>query len=622
MLKFTFKSFLRFLNTILAVSIFSVITHAQLPLAGIVYTKESNSNNILNYDPALPMSATNPAINTIQCPPNSHGIAISEVLGSSNATLTFYTVVQGIYLYYDPVTNIWINTGHSNSPATIGANIGGGGAFMFHLCWGNPPGFNISGDVYKYDGAGNSTYLMTLPNFSAFTTMADLAVDCAGNFYAFSLTEEFLRKYSPNGVLIQEWTVNNPNNYDTDGSLPGFVIIGDKLYIQLRTPGPIYNMVSGNITATSVDFVNPLLPIFNNLNGEDLASTASIADPKIEISASDTIICPGAIVTFTAMLSGGQNPIYQWFVNGAVVPGQTNATFSYNPNDGDMVRCQTIVTPGECFLGGTIVSNIITIHVKEPPLPVLEYNPSVFCIGQQESVTPLFSPSGGTFNATPIGLNIDIATGTIDINASTPGNYTITYKTGFIEGCEQHSITDIVTISALPLADISYANNPENICLGDAFNLQTPFQTSNRYEWLPQSYFPGGNREAAVTATVRENGVIYLTVVNEAGCINTDTVLLKGKPCCNIFVPNAFSPNGDNKNDFFLPYSTNPQKINQLSIYNRWGERVFVSSAQKDGWNGYHKDKPADGGTYFYYLSYECADGTIYIKKGDLTLLR
>jgi len=595
---------------------------AQLPVngAGIIYLKSSQNNSIIGYDPTQPMSAANPSINTIQTPVNSHGIAVSEVLGSGNPTLTFYTVVDGNYWYYNPVTAAWVNTNQTNSPALVGANIGGGGGLMYHLAWGNPAGFNIDGNVYKYDGSGNGAYLITLPNFSSSTTMADLVVDCAGNFYTFSLMEAFLRKYNPNGVLIQEWTVNNPNNYNSGGSLPGFAIVDNKLYIQIETAGVVYNITYGDIGATSVDFTSPLLPLFNNLHGEDFASTPFVTTPSISISTPDTILCPGTTATFTATASGvAQNNAFQWFVNGVAIPGQTGMTYTYIPNDGDIITCTAQVPASDCFLAGSVTSNAITMHIAEPPPPEMKYEPSVFCKGELITATPSFTPPGGTFTAT--GLNIDPATGTIGMNDYTPGVYAVTYTTRLIPGCDQKSATDTIIITPKPVADITQSKNGD-ICLDDTFAVYAAEVPGYTYEWLPANVFPAGNTNARAVARIRGSSTIALYVTNEYGCRSSDSIFIKSKPCCELFVSNAFSPNGDGTNEYFLSESRTTQKILQFSIYNRWGERVFLSYNQHDGWNGLHNEKPADPGTYFYYLHYECADGKLYVKKGDLTLIR
>ncbi len=88
-------------------------------------------------------------------------------------------------------------------------------------------------------------------------------------------------------------------------------------------------------------------------------------------------------------------------------------------------------------------------------------------------------------------------------------------------------------------------------------------------------------------------------------------------------LPNAFSPNGDGLNDVFIPVISNGKGYIPLdfSIYNRWGQRIFYSVNPELGWNGTYNDKPADMGTYYYYIRYSIGNKE-FIKKGDVTLMR
>lgn len=89
------------------------------------------------------------------------------------------------------------------------------------------------------------------------------------------------------------------------------------------------------------------------------------------------------------------------------------------------------------------------------------------------------------------------------------------------------------------------------------------------------------------------------------------------------FIPNAFSPNNDNLNDTFNPiFLVHIAPSNYVfRIFNRFGEKVFQSYDVKKGWNGIYKNKPCDGGVYYYYLTFnQGAKSVMY--KGDVTLIR
>jgi gliding motility-associated-like protein len=90
------------------------------------------------------------------------------------------------------------------------------------------------------------------------------------------------------------------------------------------------------------------------------------------------------------------------------------------------------------------------------------------------------------------------------------------------------------------------------------------------------------------------------------------------------WLPSVFSPNGDGKNDYFRLITDNPNiSLVELSIYDRWGERLFHAQQNGPGWDGRYKGKEVEQGTYLWYLRYK-VDGQahIYTRKGDVTLVR
>ena len=84
---------------------------------------------------------------------------------------------------------------------------------------------------------------------------------------------------------------------------------------------------------------------------------------------------------------------------------------------------------------------------------------------------------------------------------------------------------------------------------------------------------------------------------------------------------NAFSPNGDGINDFFIVESRNIVEY-QMIIFNRWGNSVFESNDPSIGWDGRYRGKDVPEGTYFYIISAVGADEQKYLHKGFIELVR
>lgn len=92
-------------------------------------------------------------------------------------------------------------------------------------------------------------------------------------------------------------------------------------------------------------------------------------------------------------------------------------------------------------------------------------------------------------------------------------------------------------------------------------------------------------------------------------------------------VPNIFTPNGDNENDYFRPVIKNEDfrgfiKFNVFKVYNRWGNLVYDNSDPDKGWDGNFNNKPAPAGVYGYYLEADISGCEIIKEKGNITLLR
>lgn len=153
------------------------------------------------------------------------------------------------------------------------------------------------------------------------------------------------------------------------------------------------------------------------------------------------------------------------------------------------------------------------------------------------------------------------------------------------------------------------------ICVREQTTIGTENETFLSYRWNT------GQTEQLIQ--VEQPGTYIQTVRDEQGCIGKDSMNLKQDPDAlpnNLFIPNAFSPNGDNLNDFF-PYSIPiDQPAFQCQVYNRWGEKVFDSEINGiNHWDGNYQGKPAVGGPFIYVISYRACNGNQKVQSGTLT---
>ena len=120
-------------------------------------------------------------------------------------------------------------------------------------------------------------------------------------------------------------------------------------------------------------------------------------------------------------------------------------------------------------------------------------------------------------------------------------------------------------------------------------------------------------------------GSYKVIVTDKYGCTGDVTVDIKENFCCSIWIPNAFTPNADAKNDKFQAIPNRAIPKYEMSIFNRWGERVFYTTRYDEGWDGTKNNNGSqvDAGTYYYRIRYTCEMGTKQSTyQGDLTLIR
>ena len=104
-------------------------------------------------------------------------------------------------------------------------------------------------------------------------------------------------------------------------------------------------------------------------------------------------------------------------------------------------------------------------------------------------------------------------------------------------------------------------------------------------------------------------------------CKSTDTVIVK-LLCSELFVPDAFSPNGDGKNDSLYVRSRCIDKLIKFEIYNRWGQKIFENSDISKGWDGTFKNEKLDPDVFFYFLEATLQVGGNLKAQGNLSLVR
>ena len=192
---------------------------------------------------------------------------------------------------------------------------------------------------------------------------------------------------------------------------------------------------------------------------------------------------------------------------------------------------------------------------------------------------------------------------------STPGPYNVMVIDN--NNCRN---SDTVIITKITLPPSGFLKDDTSFCKGNSITLK-PDGTFINYLW--------SNGSSTISTIVRQEGVYALTVKDGFGCMGTDTIIVHEQNCLNnCFVPTGFTPNNDGKNDIFKPIITGTLASYEFSIYNRWGQRVFLSTDRNQGWDGTLKGLSQDGNTFVWICKYQFYNQPPEIKKGVVTLIR
>lgn len=281
-------------------------------------------------------------------------------------------------------------------------------------------------------------------------------------------------------------------------------------------------------------------------------------------------------------------------------------TNSYAWNTGAVSNSITVNTPGIYSAIATGANGCIahdTFHVVLADALKLSLDKNIIiCKGQAAIIDAGAGYQKYTWNNGSNGQSINITTtGAYWVN--------VTDKYGCI-GAD----TTYVTKTATPAAN--FLPPDTTACLYSGIIIW-PAGRFLHYQW--------NNYATTATIQVDKPGIYSLAVIDSNGCRGTDDILVREKSCNEeVLVPNTFTPNNDGRNDLFRPVIPNTGNVIKfrLTIYNRWGERIFETGDPAGGWNGNARGAQQMAGVYVWLLTYQYAGAPAMTKKGTVVIIR
>ena len=301
---------------------------------------------------------------------------------------------------------------------------------------------------------------------------------------------------------------------------------------------------------------------------------------------------------------------YHWLFNGDSIQGQ-HLTFDMLY---DSTYTYALVAKSYCNDTSIYTVKAPALTLKLPPLKPIQLcnkEDSVNVdLGIESDVDYQIRFEDGTLYLNRDSFNVKVIGNDLDIP------FTITFN----DSC---SINDTIRIRRSQIS-VQASAEPYSVEKGEETTLHAIPGGYVSYQWLPDSLVLNPN-ESNTTAVIYESTDFIVVAVDENGCQARDTVRVNvvDNPCQSdqLFVPTAFTPNGDGKNDVWKVRTKGEVQI-YVAIYNRWGEKVYDSYDINKGWDGTYQGKNAAAGSYAYYLTIICENNHQYFKKGNITLIR
>ncbi|HAP02267.1 MAG TPA: hypothetical protein DCQ93_10130 [Bacteroidetes bacterium] len=379
---------------------------------------------------------------------------------------------------------------------------------------------------------------------------------------------------------------------------------------------PFTSLNNGNINnpMASPNANTTYTVVGTDANGCSASATTAVAvniPPVVSVNPSSALFCGGQNVVLTA--SGAAN--YIWSpatglnaTTGASVTTTPSSSIQYTVTGTDVNGC----------------SGQGQANVNFDPTPVASFN-----VIPQSGCEPLLVTFQNT-SSNGVITNWIFGDGTFSPgnpvqHLYTSGTFDVTMITTNASGCGDTAV-QLAAVTALVAPVASFDMTPPapgNLPYTD--NLFTFINTSvggNSYFWNFGDQT--GDTVTNPTHSFKESGSYYviLTVTAGNGCLDTamsPIILIEGEP--KPWIPSAFTPNGDEQNDIFKVYGIAIDEID-FRVYDRWGEMVFQTNNQNQGWDGTFLGKRSELGVYVYEARIVMASGKKILLRGDVTLMR
>jgi len=339
-----------------------------------------------------------------------------------------------------------------------------------------------------------------------------------------------------------------------------------------------------------------------NQNGCDSNATLNLivnpTPPKPQVNPNQTVCQNSVSTSLTAI---GTDPLL-WYTNAVGGVGSSIAPVPSTSVTG-IYHFYVSQINGNC----ESPRNEITIRVVRKPTLGNDIEQHI-CFGTYFNLNTVYNTGNQTalwtLNNTPVANPSSI---------NTSGNYQLVLSNSF--GC-----TDTAMINLIVQPQLNANAGPDEIAI-----YNEPYQLHgagfNHYLWSPASVLDNPTT-ANPFAVLTDDTQFVLTISDDYGCSDKDTVFIKVLQGPSIYIPNAFTPNGDGLNDNFKPTYVGIQHLDYFRVFDRFGVVVFETNSIGKAWDGFYRSMKQNAGNFVYIVKGLDKYGKEKVLKVNVLLIR
>jgi gliding motility-associated-like protein len=348
-----------------------------------------------------------------------------------------------------------------------------------------------------------------------------------------------------------------------------------------------------------------------------------VVTPTVSLTA-PPVQCAGTPLTFTAVAANaGAAPTFSWFVNNVAVasgPTFTSSTLA----TGDQVRVEVTPTAGLCSTGPAVASVTITrTPITTPALSIAVQPNAPVCAGEPLTFSIASVTGAGaapTYQWQVNGNDVAGATTPIFTSTTLRDGQTVTLRLRTLNECGQAvtAVSNAVVVRIQPPVVVN-AGPDKEILAGTSVTLEGTADGTYPVTWSPALglTIPPSDPLRPIAAPLVTT--TYTLSAGTGGCASSDQVTVTVRPA--IRIPNAFTPNGDGRDDTWQIEFIEQYPENTVQVFNRWGNKIFSAEnySRANEWRGDINGQPAPVGTYYYIVVTKGPLGKSY--AGSITIL-